>query len=197
MNKFNNSGPSIEHWGSPLLTGIRLNPVPLIATLWDLLFIQFSIHSLFTHPVLPEFAYKDIVRDSDKSFSESCHISDISVDDSKLGACANLSEDRMALQRDLEWLDGWAESNKMKFNQSKCQVLHFGLNNPLQRYRLGMVWLDSPQEERDLGVLVSSWLNMSQCVARWPRGPMVSWPVSGMVWPAGAGRSFFSSTQHW
>ncbi|RMC21106.1 hypothetical protein DUI87_01963 [Hirundo rustica rustica] len=35
-------------------------------------------------------------------------------------------------------------------------------NNPLQRYRLGTVWLDSAQEERDLGVLVSRWLNISQ-----------------------------------
>ncbi|TRZ09552.1 hypothetical protein HGM15179_017551 [Zosterops borbonicus] len=42
------------------------------------------------------------------------------VDDTKLGACVDLLEDRMALQRDLEQLDGWAESNKMKINQSKC-----------------------------------------------------------------------------
>ena len=72
-------------------------------------------------------------------------------DDSKLGLCVNLLEGRRALQGDLEWLDEWAESNKMKFNKSKCQVPHFGHNNPSQCYRLGTVWLDSAQAERDLG----------------------------------------------
>ncbi|TRZ06717.1 hypothetical protein HGM15179_020390 [Zosterops borbonicus] len=65
------------------------------------------------------------------------------ADDTNLGACVNRLEDRRDLQRDLEWLDQWAESNKMKFNESKCRVLHFGHNNPLQCYKLGMVWLDS------------------------------------------------------
>ncbi|TRZ17179.1 hypothetical protein HGM15179_009913 [Zosterops borbonicus] len=78
------------------------------------------------------------------------------ANDTKLGACIDLLEDRMALQRDLEWLDGWAESNRMKFNKSKCPFLHFHHSNPLQHYRLGMVWLDSAQAERNLGGLVTA-----------------------------------------
>ncbi|RMC06620.1 hypothetical protein DUI87_16058 [Hirundo rustica rustica] len=42
------------------------------------------------------------------------------ADDTKLGACFNLLEDRMVLQRDLEQLDGCAESSKVMFNKSKC-----------------------------------------------------------------------------
>jgi len=51
--------------------------------------------------------------------------------------------------------------NHMSLKKTKCQILHFGHNNPMQWYRLWAERLESCKE-KDLGVLDTRQLNMSE-----------------------------------
>ncbi|KAK4829067.1 hypothetical protein QYF61_002011 [Mycteria americana] len=86
-------------------------------------------------------------------------------DKTQLCRSVDLLEGRKAQRRDLDRLDQWAGANCMRFNKAKSQVLHLGHMQPyMQHYRLGEDRLESCPVEKDLGMLVNSWLNMSwQC----------------------------------
>ena len=52
----------------------------------------------------------------------------------------------------------------MKFNADKCSVLHFGHNNPRYEYTMNGKKLQRKEEEKDLGLYVSSFMKFGkQC----------------------------------
>ncbi|KAM3822804.1 Golgi reassembly-stacking protein 1 isoform 4-T4 [Vipera latastei] len=70
------------------------------------------------------------------------------------------------MQEDLDRLEHWALSNKMRFSGEKSKVLPLGKKNQMHRYSIGGTLLNTSNCERDLGVLVDNHLNMSQqCAA--------------------------------
>ncbi|KAJ7416914.1 hypothetical protein WISP_67681 [Willisornis vidua] len=62
-------------------------------------------------------------------------------------------------KKDLNRLQRWAERDLLKFNKSKCGVLHLGKNSFLHQYRLRANLLESSSVEKDL---VDNKLSMSQ-----------------------------------
>ncbi|KAK4826949.1 hypothetical protein QYF61_012798 [Mycteria americana] len=100
------------------------------------------------------------------------------ADDTKLGGAGDSLESRQALQRDLDRLQSWAITNRMKFNKSECRILHLGQGNPGYMYKLGDERLESSPMERDLGVWVDDKLDMSQqanCVLRCIKHSIATW----------------------
>jgi len=86
------------------------------------------------------------------------------ADDTKLCGATDTLEGRDAIQKDLDRLERWACAKLMKFNKAKCKLLHMGLGNPKQKYRLGGEWIESSPEEKDVGVLANKKLNVTwQC----------------------------------
>lgn len=71
------------------------------------------------------------------------------ADDTKLGEVADTREDHAAIYRDLDRLENRADSNLMKLNKGKCQVLHMGRNYPRHEYVLGATQLDSSWAKKE------------------------------------------------
>lgn len=71
--------------------------------------------------------------------------------------------DAEMLQRDLDSLSKWGDNWGMKFNAEKCKVMHFGGTRNLEfNYSIGDQVLEVVESEKDLGVIVSKDLKVTQ-----------------------------------
>ena len=87
----------------------------------------------------------------------------IYADDTKAYTPMLTDENRNQLQLTIDRMFEWTQQWQLNFNQSKCQILHIGENNPKHEYYIGedgnRTLLSTTSLEKDLGVLVDNELN--------------------------------------
>ena len=93
------------------------------------------------------------------------------ADDTKAGRVVENDNDRAKLQLEINNLVAWTEKWQMKFNESKCSVMHFGRSNPQYSYTMGGyapagVVLKTSVEEKDVGVIVHNSLKPTEMCAK-------------------------------
>jgi len=72
-------------------------------------------------------------KDIDKGIK--CSLSKL-ADDTKLCDVVDMLKGRDAIQRDLDRLEQWAQVNLMRFNKSKCKLLHQVHSKPHCQYKM-------------------------------------------------------------
>ena len=84
------------------------------------------------------------------------------ADDTKGQKEIESQADREKLQNTLDSLTMWAEEWGMKFNIPKCKIMHIGHKNPRYDSTMAGEGLTVVEEEKDIGVTVSSSLKPSK-----------------------------------
>ena len=79
----------------------------------------------------------------------------LKFDDTKIAQPIRGDEERGRLQAALDALTDWADRWGMAFNVQKCKTMHVGFNNPGYEYSMDGKKLETTEEERDLGVIMS------------------------------------------
>ena len=87
------------------------------------------------------------------------------ADDTKVGINAKDVSEVKQGQDDLKKIGKWSQDWQMPFNLEKCKVMHVGQGNSKERYELLGKELKTCDEEKDLGVVITSDLKSSrQCI---------------------------------
>ena len=87
------------------------------------------------------------------------------ADDTKMGINADSDAAVKQLQEDLRKLGEWSKKWQMPFNLDKCKIMHIGHKNKNEIYELLGKEIESVQQEKDLGVVITNDLKSSnQCI---------------------------------
>ena len=86
------------------------------------------------------------------------------ADDLKVLRVIEEKHDQDIFQSDLDKLVDWSETWQMKFNFSKCKIMHIGRVKYENKYEMGGQELLKIEKEKDLGVMVNSKLSSSEQV---------------------------------
>ena len=84
------------------------------------------------------------------------------ADDTKGAKKIGNQSDIDAFQTSLNNLIEWGRRNSMTFNAKKCKIMHCGRNNPKAKYNMNGVELAEVDNEKDIGITVSSNLKPSK-----------------------------------
>ena len=88
------------------------------------------------------------------------------ADDTKLLRKVGTQDDCEALQKDIHTMHKWSEDWQMLFNIDKCKCLHIGYGNNHTTYQLGGTEVPTATQEKDLGIIVTENLNVSEQCAK-------------------------------
>jgi len=83
------------------------------------------------------------------------------ADDTKLYGIVTNRDEALSLQKDLNVLTQWTSQWQMKFNVTKCSVMHIGSTNLQFTYAINGQVLQQVNAQSDLGVIVRNDLNAS------------------------------------
>ena len=87
----------------------------------------------------------------------------IFADDTKAYTSIKNEQDHLNLQNTIDSMHSWTEDWQLKFNETKCKILHLGENNPKKSYYIGSdntrVQLEETTLEKDLGIFIDPTLS--------------------------------------
>ena len=112
--------------------------------------------------VLGPLLFLIYINDLDRGLD--CKVSKF-ADDTKIACSVRNIDGCIKVQQNIDKLVGWADKWQMNFNNKKCKVLHVGYSNKCFNYEMNGDWLESVEREKDLGIVISSNLKVSeQCL---------------------------------